>query len=124
MAQRIRRPTTLVGDAEREADMDRTPARTPPWGRGGMPRWLGQLPYVFVLFGVASGLAIVATGHFKKGSALLGAAVLFGAAARLLLPESQVGLLASRKRVIDVMILIGFAIAIAVVAYVVPGNKG
>jgi hypothetical protein len=98
--------------------------KRPPLGRAGLPRWLGQLPYMCVLLGVAAGLAVVATGHFKKGSALVSAVVLFGAVARLVLPENQIGLLASRKRAIDVVILVGFAIAIAVVAYVVPGGKG
>ena len=90
--------------------------------RRATPRWLGHLPYVAVLFGVAVGLAVVATGHFKRGSLLLGAAVLLGALVRLVLPESQVGLLAIRKRAIDVLILVGFALAIGAVAYVVQGD--
>jgi hypothetical protein len=75
-----------------------------------------------MLCGVAGGLAVVATGHFKKGSLVLGAAVLFGALVRLVLPESQVGLLATRKRAIDVVILVGFAVAIGAVAYAVQGD--
>ena len=43
-----------------------------------------------------------------------------GALARLVLPESQVGLLATRKRWTDVLILVVFAIGIAVTAYIVP----
>jgi hypothetical protein len=74
---------------------------------------------VCVLSGVAIGLAVVATGHFKKGSLVVGAAVLFGALARLVLPAGQVGLLAIRKRAIDVLILVSFAVAIAGVAYAV-----
>ena len=87
--------------------------------RGGLPRWVRQVPYACVLCGVAIGLAVVAVGHFKKGSLLVGAAVLFGALARLVLPAGQVGLLATRKRAIDVLILVGFAVAITAVAYAV-----
>jgi hypothetical protein len=94
----------------------RTTSRTP----GGAPRWLGQLPYLFVLAGVATGLTLVALEHPKRGSVLVAAAVLFGALARLVLPESQVGLLATRKRWTDVLILVVFATGIAVTAYVVP----
>ena len=90
--------------------------------RTGTPRWLTHLPYILMLCGVAGGLAVVATGHFKKGSLVLGAAVLFGALVRLVLPESQVGLLATRKRAIDVVILVGFAVAIGAVAYAVQGD--
>ena len=83
----------------------------------GLPRWVRQVPYGCVLFGVALGLAVVAPGHYRKGSLLLGAAVLFGALARLVLPAGQIGLLATRKRAIDVLILAGLASAISVVAY-------
>jgi hypothetical protein len=85
--------------------------------RNGLPRWVRQLPYVCVLCGVAVGLAVEATGHFKKGSLLVVAAVFFAALARLVLPSGQVGLLATRKRAIDVLILLAFAVAIAAVAY-------
>jgi DUF3017 family protein len=94
----------------------RTTSRT----SGGAPRWFGQLPYLFVLAGVAAGLTLVAMEHPKRGSVLVAAAVLFGALARLVLPESQVGLLATRKRWIDVLTLVVFAVGIAVTAYVVP----
>ncbi|GAA2085855.1 DUF3017 domain-containing protein [Actinomadura alba] len=94
--------------------------RTGPKARGGAPRWLGQLPYLFVLSGTFAGLALVAMRHPKRGSVLVAAAVLLGALARLVLPESQVGLLATRKRWTDVLILVVFAIGIAVTAYVVP----
>jgi hypothetical protein len=94
--------------------------RTGPRAKGGAPRWLGQLPYLFVLSGVAAGLTLVAMRHPKRGSVLIAAAVLIGALARMVLPESQVGLLATRKRWTDVLILVTFAVGIAVIAYVVP----
>jgi DUF3017 family protein len=85
----------------------------------GLPRWVRQAPYACVLSGVALGLIVVATGHYRKGSLLVAAAVLFGALARLVLPAGQVGLLATRRRAIDVLIMAGLAIAISAVAYTI-----
>jgi Protein of unknown function (DUF3017) len=86
----------------------------------GISGWLAQLPYVLVLCGAAAGLVMVALNHFKRGSVLLAAAALLGALARLLLSDRQVGMLASRKKGTDVLIMVAFAIGIAVVAWVVP----
>lgn len=96
--------------------------RTAPRRRGTTPHWLGQLPYVLVLCGVAGGLTLFALNYFKKGSALLAAAVLFGALARLVLHESQVGMLAIRKKWLDVVTMVALALAVAIVAIVVPGK--
>ncbi|HXA60045.1 MAG TPA: DUF3017 domain-containing protein [Streptosporangiaceae bacterium] len=87
------------------------------------PRRLAQLPYTLVLCGVVAGLTMVALNHFKRGSALVAVAVLLGAVARMVLPESRVGMLATRKKTTDVIIMVGFAIGIAVVAYIVPPPK-
>ncbi|MEU5883092.1 DUF3017 domain-containing protein [Spirillospora sp. NPDC047279] len=94
--------------------------RKAPKRRGATPHWLGQLPYVIVLCGVAGGLVLCSFNYFRKGSALIAAAVLFGALARLVLPPSQVGMLETRKKWVDVVTMTIFATAIAVVAWVVP----
>ena len=106
--------------------------RTPPPPRRGrparagsaVPRWLGRLPYAFVLCGVGAGLAVVATNHFRRGSMLIAASVFIGALARLLLPESQVGLLAVRRRWLDVLLMAIAAIGITLVAFVAKGTSG
>src|SRR5215470_16945625 len=105
---------------------------TPPPLRGGdrtqtrpaVPRWLSRLPYIFVLCGVAAGMAVVATNHFRRGSMLIAASVFIGALARLVLPESQVGLLAVRRRWLDVLMMAGAAIGITLVAFVAKGTAG
>ncbi|MFC9969344.1 DUF3017 domain-containing protein [Spirillospora sp. NPDC050679] len=96
--------------------------RRAPRSRGAAPHWLGQLPYLIVLAGVAGGLALCALDYFRKGSGLMAAAVLFGALARLVLPPSQVGMLETRKKWLDVATMAGFAVAIAVAAWVVPSK--
>jgi hypothetical protein len=89
-----------------------------------VPRWLARLPYAFVLCGVAAGLAVVATNHFRRGSMLIAAAVFIGALARLLLPESQVGMLAVRRRWLDVFLMTTAAVGITLVAFVAKGTTG
>ncbi|TNY38715.1 DUF3017 domain-containing protein [Thermomonospora catenispora] len=97
--------------------------RTAPRGRAASSaHWLGQLPYLLALCGAGGALILFATNHFRKGSALLAAGVMFGALARLVLPESQVGMLAIRKKWLDVLTMASLAIALAVVAWVVPGD--
>jgi hypothetical protein len=103
---------------------------TPPRGAErvkadpGVPRWLARLPYAFVLCGVAAGLAVVATNHFRRGSMLIAASVFIGALARLVLPESQVGLLAVRRKWLDVFLLTAAAVGITLVAFVAKGTSG
>jgi Protein of unknown function (DUF3017) len=89
-----------------------------------VPRRLARLPYAFVLCGVAAGLAVVATNHFRRGSMLIAAAVFIGALARLLLPESQVGMLAVRRRWLDVLLMTTAAVGITLVAFVAKGTTG
>jgi DUF3017 family protein len=89
-----------------------------------VPRWLARLPYAFVLCGVAAGLAVVATNHFRRGSMLIAASVFIGALARLVLPESQVGMLAVRRRWLDVLLLTAAAVGITLVAFVAKGTSG
>lgn len=96
--------------------------RTAPKAGTTAPGRLSQLPYVLVLIGVAAGLALVAVDQVKPGSVLIAAAVLFGALARLLLPVSQVGMLAIRKKSTDVLTMTAFALAIAAVAYVLQSG--
>jgi hypothetical protein len=86
-------------------------------------RWLAQLPYALVVCGVVAGLFLVALNYYRRGSALLAVAALGGALARLLLPDRQVGLLATRRKTTDVLIMVAFAIGIAAVAWVVRSPR-
>jgi uncharacterized membrane protein YdjX (TVP38/TMEM64 family) len=69
---------------------------------------------------VAAGLVLCSFHYFRKGSVLIAAALLFGALARLLLPESQLGMLAVRSRSIDCWTLVFLGEAVAFVALSVP----
>jgi DUF3017 family protein len=84
-------------------------------------RW-SQLPYAIVVAGVLAGLAWAwqGTAQVRAGMVTVAAALLAAALARLVLPERQAGLLATRHRLLDVVIMLGLGVCILVVALVLP----
>ncbi|MES9543394.1 MULTISPECIES: DUF3017 domain-containing protein [unclassified Actinomadura] len=94
--------------------------RKAPRRRGAAPHWLARLPYLLVLSGVGAGLTLCAFHYFRKGSGLMAAALLIGALARLLLPESQLGPLAVRSRSVDCWTLVILGEMVAFVSLSVP----
>lgn len=99
------------------------PAAKPP-RRGALGVVVRQWPLLLVLGGGTAGLLVVAFGAFRPGCSLLGAAVLFAAVARAVLPARRVGLLVVRSRAFDVVVLAGMGAALVVLAAVVPGPPG
>ncbi len=83
----------------------------------------GQWPLFVTLLGVAAGLAVTATGHWKRGTVLIGLAFAGAAVLRLLLPERWVGLLGVRSRVVDTACLAVLGLGILVLAIVVPPTQ-
>ena len=91
--------------------------------RAGKPGGIAvQLPYLIVLGGLVAGLALIWQGaHYVRPGTLTVAGALFVAvAARLTLPEQRAGLLASRRRSIDVTALAILAIGLLVAGLVLP----
>ena len=93
--------------------------------RRDRPGAVGWLAYLVVLGRVAADLIWLWAGgaHAAKGGTLALAGAMFVAAlARLVLPESRAGLLASRKRVTDVvtMAALGTGLLAAVLLSPVP----
>jgi len=82
----------------------------------GQRRLMAQLPYWIVLAGVAAGLAIVRGGDqaVRSGTLVIAGALLVGALARLMLPEGKVGMLRSRRRLVDVVALATLGIGLLV----------
>ncbi|MEO5877599.1 MAG: DUF3017 domain-containing protein [Streptosporangiaceae bacterium] len=96
--------------------------RTGPTPLGDVPGRLAQLPYVLVLTGVVAGLLVAWQGaNFRAGAYVISASILFGALARGVLRESQVGMLATRKRTTDVITMGGLGLFLAVVAWQARG---
>lgn len=84
---------------------------------------LGQWPLATVLAGVATGLVVVATGHWRLGTTIVGASALAGGLFRLL-PQQRVGLLAVRNRALDAAVLLGVGIGVVALAFLVPPSRG
>ena len=83
---------------------------------------MAQVPYAIVLCGVIAGLALIWQGahYVRPGTLTVAAAVFVAAAARLVLPEQRAGLLASRRRAIDVTALAILAVGLLVAGLVLP----
>jgi hypothetical protein len=83
---------------------------------------LAQLPYLIVLACTVGGVvwAWSAAHSVSSGAGVVGGALLAGAAARLALPRSAVGLLASRRRFADVLALGALGAGLLVLALVLP----
>ena len=96
------------------------PAGTARRGEAGAGGWLA---YLVVLAGVAAvlGWLWAGGGHAVKGGTLALAGVMFAAAlARLALPESRAGPLASRKRLTDVVTLAALAAGLLAAGLLLP----
>jgi hypothetical protein len=90
----------------REARAGEVAARRAGPQTGGR-RWLTQLPYFVVLAGMAAGLATARGGGqaVKSGTLVIAGALLAGSLIRLVLPVDRAGMLASRRRLADVVAL-------------------
>ena len=96
--------------------------RTTRAARDPRPSKLAWLPYLIVLAGAATGMLIAWQGskYVGRGAALIGASLLVGALARLILPERYAGLLASRRKASDVLGFAVFGAAVLAVAIALP----
>lgn len=93
-------------------------------GPAGGSRW-SQLPYAIALAGTAGGLTWLglAPRHAKVGMLAVACAVLLASAARLVLPERTAGMLVSRRRLTDVLLLASLGTSILVAALVLPASS-
>jgi len=96
--------------------------RTTRADRDPRPSKLAWLPYLIVLAGAATGMLIAWQGskYAGRGAGLIGASLLVGALARLILPERYAGLLASRRKASDVLGFAAFGAAVLAVAIALP----
>jgi hypothetical protein len=81
-----------------------------------------QLPYAIVLAGAIGGVAWMWQGqqHVRAGTLTVAGALFVAALARLVLPADRAGLLANRRRFIDVTALAVLAIGLLVAGLVLP----
>jgi len=81
-------------------------------------RLRNQAPFLAVVAMILAAVAymIIGPGHWRRGSGVIALAMLAGGLMRLVLPEEHVGVLAVRKRWVDVSLYVGLGVAILVVA--------
>ena len=81
---------------------------------------LRQLPLLAVLLVVGVGLLQVTFRHWRLGLVVMGLALVGAGLMRLLLPVRRAGFLAVRSRPVDVVLLTGAGLALAVIARTIP----
>lgn len=101
--------------------MSDAPDTRPP--KNFLQQVLGQWPLAIVLAGVAVGLAIVASSHWRMGTTLIGASITLGGLLRLM-PQQRVGLLAVRNKALDTVVLLTLGVGIMILAFWVPPSRG
>ena len=115
-----RGPDVTAGRGSRPPDV--TAGRGPRAARA-KPLRAAQLPYSFVLAVTIGALAWIWQGgvqHAKEGTLALAGAMFIGALARLVLPKPRAGMLASRRRLVDVVCLAALAVGLLVAGLVLP----
>src|ERR1700759_4765926 len=119
-----RRPDAVPPPVHHDASP--SPPSAPASHRAARPRdrapWSAWLPYLIVLAGVAAGMFVIWQGskYAGRGASLIGASLLAGALARLILPERDAGLLSSRRKASDVLAFAAFGAAVLAVAIALP----
>jgi hypothetical protein len=100
---------------------DVPPESAEPEGRR-YPSTLGGLAYLVVLGVSAVGLGIVTSGSWRPGIRWIAAALLAAAVVRLFIPAQQAGMLAVRRRAVDVVILAVLGIALWFLSTSIPNQ--
>ncbi|MGP4015471.1 DUF3017 domain-containing protein [Saccharopolyspora sp. 5N708] len=88
----------------------------------GRSRLSVHVPFGLVLLVGLVGLLLVAMQHWRKGSVLLGGALLIAAVLRAVIPPERAGLLAIRSRAVDIVLYGGFGLVIVAVAMTIRGG--
>ena len=96
----------------------------PEPGAGRRPQTVGGGVYLVVAASALVGLAITLVGVWRTGVVWMGTGLLLGGAARLLLPERQAGMLAVRRKIPDVVMMLLVGIALVSLAVGVPDQPG
>jgi hypothetical protein len=114
-------PATPAAPAGHRATRARATRATRADGEPGTSM-LAWLPYLIVLAGTAAGIFVAWQGskYAGRGAGLIGASLLAGALARLILPARYTGLLASRRKASDVLAFAVFGAAVLAVAIALP----
>lgn len=113
-------PGPTEGPIEPPVD-DVPPESAEPQGRR-YPSTLGGAFYLLVLLASGIGLLVVAQGHWRAGVKAISAALVLAALVRLVIPAQQAGMLAVRRRAVDVLILVALGAALWFLSSSIPNQ--
>jgi len=108
-----------VEEREPEVPADVPPESAEPPGRR-YPSTIGGACYLLVLAAATVGLAITARGSWRLGVRWIAVSLLVAAVLRLLLPEQDAGMLAVRRRSVDVLLLAVVGVVLIVLSVTIP----
>jgi hypothetical protein len=91
-------------------------------GRRRRPSTIGGAVYLLVLAGAGVGLEIVARGSWRLGVKWVAASLVAAAVVRLALPSREAGMLAVRRRLIDVGLLAAVGVALWFLSTSIPNQ--
>jgi hypothetical protein len=94
----------------------------PPAPGQAVPPWLAQFCYSVAIVAAVAGLVGLWLLHreLRTDMVVMSAGVLAATVARLVLPDRMAGMLVSRRRAVDVLILASLGVGLLVVALVLP----
>jgi hypothetical protein len=81
-----------------------------------------QLPFAVVMLIVTVGIVRIVMYHWREGTTEIGIALLLAAFLRAVLPDRRAGLLAVRKRKVDVLLYGGFSAMIIFISLTITGG--
>jgi hypothetical protein len=115
-----------VSEVEPEVGLDPPRPDVPaasaePQGRR-YPSTLGGMFYLVVLGISAVGLAVVSQGHWRAGVKAVAGGLVLAALVRLAIPAQQAGMLAVRRRSVDVVILVLLGAALWFLSSSIPNQ--
>ncbi len=96
----------------------------PDDGADRRPQTIGGGVYLLVFATALTGLAVTVLGAWRAGVAGMGAGLLLGGLARLLLPERKAGMLRVRRKGSDVVMMLVAGTTLVVLAIVIPDQPG
>jgi hypothetical protein len=109
-------------DSPLEAPVDDVPSESAePTGRR-YPSTIGGAIFLGVLGMASFGLAIVTDGNWRLGVKWIAASLLAAAVARMLLPAPQAGMLAVRRRALDVVLLVAVGLMLWFLSATIPNS--
>ena len=88
------------------------------------PSTIGGAFYLLVLAVTIGGLAVASLSDWRIGIRIVGGALLFAAAVRMVLGPRDAGMLAVRHKVLDVALLVGLGAALIFLASSIPDQPG